>query len=49
MSLRVNQTCWPSGVAAIFGQNGLSCLTRATIVWSATLTTSVSGVNDEQM
>ena len=29
MSFSVNQTCLPSGVAAMFGQNGLSCLTRA--------------------
>jgi hypothetical protein len=27
MSFSVNQTCLPSGVAAMFGQNGLSCLT----------------------
>ncbi|MNR01110.1 hypothetical protein D3C85_1169060 [compost metagenome] len=49
MSLSVNQTCLPSGVAAMFGQNGLSCFTRPTIWWSATLTTAVSGLNDEQM
>ena len=30
-SFNVNQTCLPSGVAAIFGQNGLSCLTWPTI------------------
>ena len=31
MSFSVNQTCLPSGVTAMFGQNGLSCLTRPTI------------------
>ena len=30
-SFSVNQTCLPSGVAAMFGQNGLSCLTWPTI------------------
>jgi hypothetical protein len=30
-SLSVNQTWLPSGIAAMFGQNGLSCLTLATI------------------
>jgi hypothetical protein len=29
MSFTVNQTCWPSGVGAMFGQKGLSCFTRA--------------------
>jgi hypothetical protein len=45
----VNQTWSPSGVAAIFGQNGLSCFTFAMILCSATETTSVSGLNDEQI
>jgi len=27
----VNHTCVPSGVAAMLGQNGLSCFTRPTI------------------
>src|SRR5579859_1528278 len=31
-SLSVNQTWLPSGVAAMFGQNGLACLTFATIL-----------------
>jgi len=30
MSLSVNHTCFPSGVAAMFGQKGLSCFTVAT-------------------
>ena len=30
-SLSVNQTCLPSGVAAMSGQNGISCFTRPTI------------------
>ena len=32
ISLSVNQTWSPSGVAAIFGQNGLSCFTFAMIL-----------------
>src|ERR1700745_2719696 len=47
-SLSVNHTCFPSGVAAMSGQNGLACLILPTIVWSATEITSVSGLNDEQ-
>jgi hypothetical protein len=47
VSFRVNQTCVPSGDAAIFGQKGLACGTLPTIVWSATETTTVSGVNDK--
>jgi hypothetical protein len=31
ISFNVNQTCLPSGVAAILGQNGLSWGTRPTI------------------
>src|SRR6185369_5635919 len=48
MPLSVNHTCSPSGVTAMFGQNGLSCFTRATMAWSATDTTTVSGLKDEQ-
>ena len=44
----MNQICLPSGVAAMFGQNGLSCLTCPTIRWSATVMTTVSGLKDEQ-
>src|SRR6267143_3066297 len=47
MSLSVNHTCWPSGVAAMLGQNGLSCATSPTIWCSATEITTVRGVNDE--
>ena len=31
ISFSVNHTCFPSGVAAMSGQNGLSCFTRPTI------------------
>src|SRR5580704_13668567 len=48
VSFRVSQTWLPSGVAAMLGQNGLACLTRATILGVATETTSVSGLNEEQ-
>src|SRR5215468_6005468 len=48
VSFNVNQTWAPSGVAAMFGQNGLACGTLPTILWSATVITAVSGVNDEQ-
>src|ERR1700742_2331458 len=48
VSFSVNHTCLPSGVAAMLGQNGLACGTWPTIVWSATETTTVSGLNDEQ-
>ena len=41
VSFSVNQTCEPSGVAAMFGQKGLACGTLPTIVWSATETMSV--------
>src|ERR1700743_1798313 len=44
VSFRVNQTWVPSGVAAMLGQNGLACLTRATMLCVATETTSVVGV-----
>src|ERR1700712_5555566 len=47
-SFSVNQTCLPSGVAAMFGQNGLSCLTLPTMLWSAKAITLVSATNDEQ-
>ena len=47
-SFSVNQTCLPSGVAAMLGQNGLACGTRARRSRaSATAMTTVSGVNDE--
>src|SRR5258708_15264172 len=45
MSLSVNQTCLPSGVAAMFVQKGLGWATRPTIWRSATAITTVSGVN----
>jgi hypothetical protein len=48
VSFKVNHTCEPSGVAAMFGQNGLACASLATTRWSATDTTSVSGLKDEQ-
>src|SRR5450432_3337386 len=48
VSLSVIQTWLPSGVAAMFGQNGLSCLTRPTILRETTANTTVSGLNDEQ-
>jgi SAM-dependent methyltransferase len=48
VSLSVNQTCLPSGVAARPGQKGLACRTVPTIRWSAMDTTSVSGLKDEQ-
>src|SRR3989441_2690080 len=48
MSLRVNHTCWESGVAAMLGQKGLSCVTSPTISCAATEITTVRGVNDEQ-
>src|ERR1700739_2620844 len=48
VSFSVIQTCLPSGVAAIFGQNGLTCLTVATILCVAVEMTSVSGLNEEQ-
>jgi hypothetical protein len=48
VSFNVNQTWAPSGVAAMLGQNGLACWTLPTILWSATVMTAVSGVNDEQ-
>ena len=47
VSLSVNHTWLPSGVAAMLGQNGLACATRPTIAWSATVMTTVSGLNDE--
>src|SRR5712691_11574063 len=47
-SFSVNQTCLPSGDAAMFGQNWLAWATRPTILWVATEITTVSGVNDEQ-
>src|SRR5262249_16928671 len=47
-SLSVNQTCFPSGVAAMSGQNGLSCFTCPTILCSAVATTTVSGLKLEQ-
>ena len=49
MSLSVNQTCLPSGVAAMLGQNGLSCFTRPTTCLLAVSITTVSGLNEEQM
>lgn len=48
VSFSVNQTCLPSGVAAMFGQKGLVYLTVPTILWLATEITSVTGLNDEQ-
>src|SRR5258708_21092595 len=48
VSFRVNQTCEPSGVAAMLGQKGLAWCTFPTTLWSATEMTSVSGLNDEQ-
>ncbi len=47
MSFKVSQTCVPSGVAAMFGQNGLSCRTRPTIRCVATSMTTTSGLKDE--
>src|SRR5258706_11465752 len=47
-SFKVNQTCSPSGEAAILGQNGETCFTRPTISWVFVLTTTVSGVKLEQ-
>src|SRR5262245_493676 len=47
-SLSVNQTCFPSGVAAMSGQNGLSCFTCPTTLYSAVATTTVSGLKLEQ-
>src|SRR5262245_57926783 len=46
-SFSVNQTCFPSGVAAMLGQNGLPCGTRPTISCLATEITTVSGVKEE--
>ncbi len=48
MSFSVNQTCLPSGVAAMFGQNALACSMVAITLCSATDTTLVRGWNDEQ-
>ncbi len=48
VSLSVIHTCLPSGEAAMFGQKGLGWGTRASIWWSATRTTSISGLNEEQ-
>src|ERR1700751_1139975 len=48
VSFRVNQTWARSGVAAMLGQNGLACLTRATMLCVANETTSVSGLKEEQ-
>src|SRR5262249_54919632 len=46
-SFSVSQTWSPSGVAAMFGQNGDSCFTLPTILRSATEVTGVSGVRLE--
>ena len=48
MSFSVNQTCLPSGLAAIFGQKGLAWSRWPMIRWSATEITTVSGVKEEQ-
>src|SRR6185369_6312285 len=48
ISFSVYQTCFPSGVAAMFGQKGLGCGTLATWVWLATSNTTSSAVKDEQ-
>jgi hypothetical protein len=48
VSFSVNHTCLPSGVAAMFGENGEACLTVATIWWVFTSITFVSGVKLEQ-
>jgi len=47
VSFRVNQTCLLSGVAAMLGQNGLSCFTRPTICLVTVSITTVSGLKDE--
>ncbi len=47
-SFNVNQTCLPSGDAAMFGQNGLSCFTWPTTWCVRTEITTVSGLKDEQ-
>src|SRR5262245_14519121 len=47
-SLSVSQTCLPSGLAAMSGQNGLSCFTCPTILCSAVAMTTVSGLKLEQ-
>jgi hypothetical protein len=43
MSFSVNQTCWPSGVAAMSGQKGDACATRPTCRWVLVSMTTVSG------
>ena len=48
MSLSVNHTCLPSGVAAMSGQKGEACFTRPTIWWFLVSITTVSGVKLEQ-
>src|SRR5262245_29810100 len=47
-SLSVSQTWLPSGVAAMSGQNGLSCLTCPMILCPAVAMTTVSGLKLEQ-
>src|SRR6185369_6325456 len=47
VSLSVNHTWLPSGVAATSGQKGLSCFTLPTMVWLATSMTTVCGLNEE--
>src|SRR5258705_12028390 len=47
-SFSVNQTCEPSGVAAILGQKGLACGTRPTIWGSAPGITPSLGGKDQQ-
>src|SRR6516225_6826467 len=47
-SLSVSQTCLPSGVAAMSGQNGLTCVTCPTTLWEAVAMTTVSGLKLEQ-
>src|SRR5713101_6669072 len=46
-SLSVSQTCLPLGVAAISGQNGLSCVTYPTTLCPAVAMTTVSGLKLE--
>lgn len=48
MSFSVNEIYLPSGVAAMFGQNGLACFKWPTIMWSASEITAVSGEKEEQ-
>ena len=47
-SLSVSHTCLPSGVAAMSGQNGLSCFTRPTMRFDLVSMTTVSGEKLEQ-